>query len=148
MKGVNKVILVGHLGKDPEIQYLDSGVCLAKFSLATTESYKDRNGNKVDQTEWHNIVIWRKLAEVAEKYLRKGNAIYLEGKIQTRSWDDKDGNKKYMTEIVADNFVMLDKKSDSSDYSGQKEQRATSTVNEQSSSAGNNEEEYADDLPF
>ncbi|MDD3875313.1 MAG: single-stranded DNA-binding protein [Bacteroidales bacterium] len=112
MAGINKVILIGNLGRDPEIRQLESGVKVASFSLATTESYKSKDGNKVDQTEWHNIVLWRGLAEVAEKYLKKGHTIFLEGKIRTRSWDDKDGNKRYTTEIVGDNMTMLTTKRD------------------------------------
>ena len=111
MKGLNKVTLIGNLGKDPEVQTLETGVALAKFSLATSESYKDSEGVKHTQTEWHNIIVWRSLAEVAGKYLRKGSTIYLEGKIKTRSYEDKDGNKKYVTEIIADNFIMLGKAS-------------------------------------
>ncbi len=107
MAGVNKVILIGNLGKDPEVRTLDSGVKVANFSLATTESYKNRNGERVENTEWHNIVLWRGLAEVADTYLKKGNQVYIEGKIRTRSWDDKDGNKRYITEILADNMTML-----------------------------------------
>ena len=108
MAGVNKVILVGNLGRDPEVRTLESGVKVARFSIATTESYNDRNtGQRVDQTEWHNIVLWRGLAEIAEKYLRKGNQIYLEGKLQTRSYQDKDGITKYSTEIVGQNMNML-----------------------------------------
>ena len=108
MAGVNKVILVGNLGRDPEVRTLESGVKVARFSLATTESYNDRNtGQRVDQTEWHNIVLWRGLAEIAEKYLRKGNQVYLEGKLQTRSYQDKDGITKYSTEIVGQNMNML-----------------------------------------
>jgi single-strand DNA-binding protein len=110
MAGVNKVILVGNLGKDPEVRSLESGTKVASFSLATTESYKNKEGQKVEQTEWHNIVMWRGLAEVAEKYLRKGGQIYLEGKIRTRTWDDKEGNKRYTTEIIADTFTMLGSK--------------------------------------
>ena len=111
MKGLNKVTLIGNLGKDPEVQTLETGIILAKFSLATSESYKDSEGVKQTQTEWHNIIVWRSLAEVAGKYLRKGSTIYLEGKIKTRSYEDKDGNKKYVTEIIADNFIMLGKAS-------------------------------------
>jgi single-strand DNA-binding protein len=107
-RGVNKVILVGNLGKDPEVRYLDENTPVANFSVATSDSYKDRNGNRVDTTEWHNVVLWRGLAQVAEKYLKKGSRIYVEGKLRTRSWDDKDGNKRYTTEIVADQMVMLD----------------------------------------
>lgn len=114
MAGVNKVILIGHLGKDPEVRYLEGGTAVANFTLATTESYKDKSGNKVDQTEWHNVVVWRGLAQIAEKYLKKGQQVYIEGKLRTRSWDDKEGNKRYTTEIVADNMTMLSKRDESS----------------------------------
>ena len=108
MAGINKVILIGNLGKDPEIRALDNGVKVARFSLATTESYNDRNtGQRVDQTEWHNIVLWRGLAEISEKYLRKGSQVYIEGKLQTRSYQDKEGVTKYSTEIVGQNLTML-----------------------------------------
>ena len=107
MAGVNKVILVGNLGKDPEVKYLDSGVAVANFSLATTENYKNKEGERVSQTEWHNIVLWRGLAEVAEKYLKKGSSVYIEGKIKTRKWEDKEGANRYNTEILADNMTML-----------------------------------------
>lgn len=107
MNGVNKVILIGNLGKDPDVKHLESGATVTNFPLATTESYKNKNGEKVEQTEWHNIVLWRGLAEVAEKFLKKGNQIYLEGRIRTRSYEDKDGNKKYITEIMGNNMTML-----------------------------------------
>ena len=107
MAGVNKVILVGNLGKDPKVRYLDNGVAVANFSLATTENYKNKAGERVSQTEWHNVVLWRGLAEVAEKYLKKGASIYIEGKIKTSKWEDKDGNTRYNTEILADNMTML-----------------------------------------
>ena len=108
MSSVNKVILIGNLGKDPEVKTVGSDK-VANFTLTTNESYKDKDGNKVDQTEWHNIVMWRKLAELAEKYLTKGSQIYLEGKLKTRSWEDQDGNKKYMTEIQAFSMTFLGK---------------------------------------
>ena len=107
MAGVNKVILVGNLGKDPEVKYLDSGVAVANFSLATTENYKNKEGDRVSQTEWHNVVLWRGLAEVAEKYLKKGSSVYIEGRIRTRKWEDKDGNNRYNTEILGDSMTML-----------------------------------------
>lgn len=113
MAGVNKVILVGNLGKDPEVRHLEGGTSNAKFPIATTETFKDKAGNRQEQTEWHNIVVWRGLADIAEKYLKKGMTIYLEGKLRTRSWDDKDGNKRYTTEIVADTFTILSKKENS-----------------------------------
>lgn len=109
---VNKVILVGRVGKDPELRHLDSGVAVATLTLATSENYIAKNGDKVSTTEWHNIVLWRGLAEVAEKYVTKGKQLYIEGKIRTRSWDDKDGNKRYTTEIVADVMQMLGSKND------------------------------------
>ena len=109
MAGVNRVILLGNLGRDPEIMTFDNGVKKASFSLATSESYKNREGNRVDTTEWHNIVMWRGLAEVAEKYLRKGNQVYIEGKIKTRSYE-QDGIKKYVTEMFVDNMTMLGKR--------------------------------------
>ena len=106
--GVNKVILIGNLGRDPEVRYLEGGVAVANFPIATSETYRDRNsGERITQTEWHSIVLWRGLAEVAEKYLRKGNQVYIEGKLRTRSWDDQNGNTRYTTEVVADNMTML-----------------------------------------
>ena len=138
MAGVNKVILIGNLGKDPEVRYLDSGVAVANFSLATTESYKNKEGERVSQTEWHNIVLWRGLAEVAEKWLKKGSSVYIEGKIRSRKWEDKEGNTRYTTEILADNMTMLGKKEDSS-------AEKTETTPEQESIP---QEETGDDLPF
>jgi single-strand DNA-binding protein len=111
MSGINKVILVGHLGKDPEVRYLEGGVSVASFPLATTETF-NKDGRKVEQTEWHNIVLWRSLADVAAKYLQKGKLVYIEGKLRTRSFEDKEGIKKYTTEIVAENFTMLGRKTD------------------------------------
>ncbi len=110
MAGVNKVILVGNLGKDPEVRYLEGGIAVAKFPLATTETFKDKSGLKKEQTEWHNVVLWRGLAEVAEKYLKKGDTVYVEGKIRSRSFDDKEGVKRYSIDIVAETLTMLSKK--------------------------------------
>ena len=115
MAGINKVILVGNLGKDPEVRYLEGGTAVANFPIATSETFKDRtSGDKKTNTEWHNIVAWRGWAEIAEKYLKKGSQIYLEGKLRTRQWQDKDGNNRYTSEIVADNLQMLGRKDDSS----------------------------------
>jgi single-strand DNA-binding protein len=110
MRGVNRVILIGNLGKDPDVQYLEGNIGVAKFSLATTETYKDRGGRLVSQTEWHTVVLWRGLAELAQKYLHKGSLVYIEGRLRTRSWEDKEGNKKFATEVVGDNLIMLDKR--------------------------------------
>jgi single-strand DNA-binding protein len=141
---VNKVILIGNLGKDPEVRHLESGAVVANFSIATSETYKDRaSGEKKTQTDWHNIVIWRGLAEVAEKYLKKGSSVYIEGKLRTRSWDDKEGNTRYTTEVVADNMTMLGRASESTSDSGS-----------QQSSVPNNSKDLSafdddtDDLPF
>ena len=109
---VNKVILVGNVGRDPEVRHLDKGVAVANFPLATTETYLAKNGERVSTTEWHNIVVWRGLAEVAEKYVTKGRQLYIEGRIRTRSWDDKDGNKRYTTEIYGDVMQLLGKRDD------------------------------------
>lgn len=107
-KSVNKVILIGNLGKDPEVKYTPSGTAVAKFSLATNERFKDKAGEWQDRTEWHNIVAFQRTAEIAGEYLKKGRSVYIEGRIQTRSWDDKtSGQKKYMTEIVANDLVLL-----------------------------------------
>ncbi|MDL2322876.1 single-stranded DNA-binding protein [Bacteroidales bacterium OttesenSCG-928-A17] len=113
---INKVILIGNVGKDPEVRYFDNGSAVANFSLATTErGYTAANGTQVpDRTDWHNIVLWRGLAEVAEKYVKKGSKLYIEGKIKTRSYDDASGNKRYVTEIWGDNMELLDRKPDSS----------------------------------
>jgi single-strand DNA-binding protein len=107
-KSVNKVILVGNLGKDPEVKYTPQGTPVAKITLATNERYKDKDGNWQDRTEWHNVVLWQRLAEIAGEYLKKGGKVYIEGRLQTRSWDDKQtGQKKYMTEVVANDLVLL-----------------------------------------
>ncbi|MAO72294.1 MAG: single-stranded DNA-binding protein [Flavobacteriales bacterium] len=140
MAGVNKVILLGNLGKDPEVRHLDNGVAVANFSLATTESYTNKQGDRVNQTEWHNIVLWRGLADIAEKYLKKGNSVYIEGKISTRKWEDKEGNSKYSTDIIADKMTML----------GSKQGNTSSTPNQDSEtpSLETLEESGNDDLPF
>jgi single-strand DNA-binding protein len=108
MKSVNKVILIGNLGKDPEVKYTPSGAAVAKLTLATNERFKDKGGEWQDRTEWHNVVLWQRLAEIAGEYLKKGSKVYIEGRLQTRSWEDKNTNqKKYMTEVVASDLVLL-----------------------------------------
>ncbi len=124
MSGINKVILVGHLGKDPEVRHLDGNVSVASFPLATSESY-NKDGKRIEQTEWHNIVMWRGLADVAAKYLQKGKLVYIEGKLRTRSFEDKEGHKKYSTEIVAENFTLLGRKTD---FEGSTTNATTSTT--------------------
>lgn len=124
-RGINKVTLIGNLGKDPEVQTFDT-YKKAAFSLATTEYSRDKEGNEVQHTEWHNIVMWRGLAEIAEQYLRKGNQVYIEGKIRTRSFDAKDGTKKYITEIQADNLVLLGGKKEGSGENNNQPQQSNS----------------------
>ena len=127
-------MLIGNLGKDPEVRYLDNGVAVANLSLATTESYKNKEGERVSQTEWHNIVLWRGLAEVAEKYLKKGSSVYIEGKIKNRKWEDKEGGTRYNTEILADNMTMLGGKPS-------KDNTSPTPITDTS-------DDKADDLPF
>lgn len=138
--GINKVILVGNVGKDPEVRHLDNGVAVASFTLATSETYKNKENQKVTNTEWHNIVIWRGLADVVEKYVKKGSSLYIEGKIRTRSWDDKEGNKRYTTEIVADNMQMLGAKQSNEESAAAPENASTQDIE--------NTPTEEDDLPF
>ena len=148
---VNRVTLIGRLGKDPVIKHFSNDNAIAEFSLATDESYKNKEGQKVEQTEWHNIKIPTKgLAGIAEKYLKKGSLLYVEGKIRTRNYDDKDGNKKYITEIICESFKMLD--GTGKKNSGDNEQHQESHSQSQSSGNGNgsqsNSNSDSDDLPF
>jgi len=106
-RGVNKVILIGNLGQDPELRYTGSGTAVCNMRLATTESYKDRDGNMVENTEWHNVVAWARLAEICGEYLKKGSQVYFEGQLQTRQWEDRDGNTRYTTEVKAREMTML-----------------------------------------
>jgi single-strand DNA-binding protein len=149
MSGVNKVILVGRLGKDPEIRNLENGVAVANFTMATSESYKDKTtGEKKEVTEWHNIVLWRGLAEISQKFLHKGDLVYIEGKLRTRSWE-KEGVTRYTTEIVADNMTMLGSRgggggsgTSSGDYGTRTQEK---TPSETFSGPADNS---TDDLPF
>ena len=141
MRTLNKVQLIGRLGKDPEVQKFDGDNMVVRFPLATNESYKDKNGQLVESTDWHNIVAWRKLGQIAEQYIKKGMSIYVEGKIRSRSYDDKDGVKRYVTEIVADNFIMLDKKEENE---GIKSSQGVTS----STAPKNLVEEDGSDLPF
>lgn len=143
MAGINKVILVGNLGKDPEVRYLENGTAVANFTLATSETFKDRtSGEKKTLTEWHNVVVWRNLAEIAEKYLKKGSQIYVEGKLRTRQWQDKDGNNRYTTEVVGDNFQMLGRRDENMNSS------APQQTNAPEANSSSLQDDMADDLPF
>lgn len=135
----NKVLLIGNVGRDPEVRHLEGGSAVANFTLATSERFKDKNGATQDITEWHNIVCWRNLAELSEKYIRKGSQIFVEGKIRTRNWTDQTGNKRYTTEILADNIRLLDKKGS---------QTAASPVETQSAGFALESEPTDNDLPF
>jgi len=141
-RSVNKVMLVGNLGKDPEVRYTGSGVAVATFSVATNESWKDQDGNAQERTEWHNIVAWRKLAEICGQYLKKGSKIWLEGRLQYRTYDDKNGVKRYVTEIVMNEMVMLDSRGGGGGQQG--------GSGDQSLPAGEQPPmpDPADDLPF
>lgn len=140
---VNKVILIGNLGKDPEVKYFEEGKGFAKFPLATTESYRDKAGERVDQTEWHNITVWRPgLVDLVEKYLKKGNKVYIEGRLRTRSWEDDSNQTKYITEIVVDNMTFLGSPNDSKSESAKPENTNTSLAPVPKSA------EEEDDLPF
>ena len=137
MAGVNKAILLGNLGKDPEIRRLDDGRAVANFSIATSESYKNKAGERVTNTEWHNIVLWSPLAEIPENYLKKGNQVYIECKISNRSYEDKDGVKKYISEVVGRDITLLGRAPDSAG------QNQTNETNE-----AKKEDTVEDDLPF
>jgi single-strand DNA-binding protein len=142
-RGINKVILIGNLGKDPEVRYMANGGAVCNVTLATTESWKDKqSGEQKDKTEWHNIVFYRRLAEIAGEYLRKGSQIYVEGKLQTRKWQDKNGNDRYTTEIIANEMQMLGGRGGSTDFapaSSRASQPAPATA------AG---DDFDDDIPF
>lgn len=146
MSGINKVILVGNVGKDPEVKYLEGGVAVAKFPLATTEVYKNKEGQRVESTEWHNIVMWRGLAEVAEKYVRKGKQLYIEGRIKTRQYGEENA-KKYFTEILADTMTMLGTKGDGNSNPAQAS-APSDTGRTMNAPAPEMTAGPADDLPF
>lgn len=144
---VNKAILVGNLGKDPELRYTGNGTAVASFSLATTEKFKNRNGEQQERTEWHNIVAWGPLAEICGKYLNKGKQIYCEGRIQNRSYDDRDGNKRYITEVVISEMQMLSRAGEQGGGGGAPRPASSST---QGASRDYDESQFNpdDDIPF
>jgi single-strand DNA-binding protein len=147
MAGINKVILVGNVGTDPEVRSLEGGNTKAKFRLATTEIYKDKDGNRVEHTEWHNIVAWRSLADIVGKYIKKGNQVFIEGKLRTRQWEDKDGIKKQITEIVAETINLLGKRE--TDSRNTNSNTAADGVNPNTPNESTTFNDYLDsDLPF
>ena len=157
-RGVNKVILIGNLGADPELRYTGSGTAVCNFNLATNESYKDRDGNLVEKTEWHRIVTWDRLAEICAEYLKKGRQVYIEGSLQTRQWEDQDGNTKYTTEIKAREMQMLGGPGEGGGGGGdydqssrpQRQQRPQQQRQPAAQAAGGNDLSFTpdDDLPF
>lgn len=151
MAGVNKVILVGNLGRDPEVRYTKNGQAIASFSLATTERWTGKDGNKEDRTEWHRVVAWGKLGEICGEYLSKGKQVYIEGRLQTRDWEDKDGNKKSTTEVVASNMVMLSQAGGggTQQASAGGGHQASNNSSPESFSAGDGADDFEDDdIPF
>ncbi|PLX22323.1 MAG: single-stranded DNA-binding protein [Salinivirgaceae bacterium] len=140
---VNKVILVGNVGKDPEVKHLENDLSFAKFPLATSERFKTKSGEKAERTEWHNVVVWRGLAKVVEDYVKKGTQLYIEGRIQTRKYQDKDGNDRYITEIVGDNLQMLGRKGADDNSSSDQAQQSV-----QDSGAAYESSPADEDLPF
>ncbi len=141
-KDLNKVLLIGRLGQDPELKYTQSGIAVAKFSLATSQQWKDQDGNTQDRTEWHNVVAWRRLAEICAEYLKKGSKVYLEGGLSTSSWEDENKKKHYRTEIVLNDMIMLDSKGSGS---GSAPDNGGSTTSVPESTPGASSD---DDLPF
>ncbi len=159
MASVNKVILVGNLGRDPEMRFMPNGEAVCNFSIATTDSWKDKSGQKQERTEWHNIVIYRKLAEIAGEYLKKGRPVYIEGRLQTRKWQTKEGQDRYTTEIIADQMQMLGGREGggaSSSYDSmdedqsrpQQASRSTQAAPAQQPASGGDFDSFADDIPF
>ncbi len=155
MPSVNKVILLGNLGRDPELRFMPNGDAVCNFSIATTDSWKDKAGEKQERTEWHNIVMYRKLAEIAGEYLKKGSSIYVEGRLQTRKWQTKEGQDRYTTEVIADSMQMLggrssasqsDKSSDDNFSQGSSEVKNQANTSNESSPTSF--DEFEDDIPF
>ncbi|HOY41690.1 MAG: single-stranded DNA-binding protein [Sphingobacteriales bacterium] len=144
---VNKVILIGRLGKDPEVRKINATTTVCNFPLATNESYKNQDGSYTEQTEWHNIVMWRGVAERAERILKKGSTIFVEGKLRTRSWEDKENHKRYTTEIVVENFQLLDKRESSGTSQAANNENKTGSETTTSSETVT-EPNFDDDLPF
>jgi single-strand DNA-binding protein len=157
MASVNKVILVGNLGRDPEVKFMPNGEAVCNFSIATTESWKDKAGVKQEKTEWHNIVMYRKLAEIAGEYLKKGRPVYIEGRLQTRKWQDKDNNDRYTTEIVADSMQMLGSREGGNDDRPERSgaadnptyaKPAAQATQRAPAAAGSGFDDFEDDIPF
>lgn len=157
MASLNKVILIGNLGRDPDIRYLPSGEAVANFSIATTESWKDKSGQRQEKTEWHRIVTYRRLAEIAGEYLKKGSQVYIEGRLETRKWQDKEGNERQTTDVVASEMKMLSgrgmnaspsQENGDSGYDAPSSSSNNRNTNEKSSAASYQSDNFDDDIPF
>ncbi len=155
MASVNKVILVGNLGKDPEVRYMPSGDAITNITMATTDSWKDKNGEKQEKTEWHRVAFFGKLAEIAGEYLKKGSQVYVEGRLQTRKWQDKEGQDRYTTEIVADRMQMLGSRSGGGNYevqdkapAGEERERSSAPSSKPAAKKGGDFVDFEDDIPF
>jgi len=147
-RGVNKVILIGNLGQDPEVRYMPNGGAVCNITLATSESWKDKNtGENQEKTEWHRVVMFRRLAEIAGEYLKKGSKVYLEGKLQTRKWQDQQGQDRYTTEIIADQMQMLDSRGGSADFAGGGNQYQSKPQGEPKAAPAG-DAGFEDDIPF
>tara|TARA_R110000868_G_scaffold318028_1_gene578820 strand:+ start:33923 stop:34381 length:459 start_codon:yes stop_codon:yes gene_type:complete len=149
-RGINKVILVGNLGRDPEVRYTPSGSAVTNVSIATSDTWKDKEGNAQERTEWHRIVFFNRLAEIAGEYLKKGSKIYVEGRLQTRKWQDKDNQDRYTTEIVGNEMQMLDSKGGSADYAGgsSSSSRSSSSSSSSQPAPAPVDDNFDDDIPF
>ena len=148
-RGINKVILIGNLGKDPEVRYMPNGGAVANLTLATSENWKDKtSGETQERTEWHRVVMFGRLGEIAGEYLKKGSKVYIEGKLQTRKWQGQDGQDRYTTEIVANEMQMLDSRGGTSDYSGASSNNAPASQQSAPAAAGGGFDDFDDDIPF
>lgn len=147
-RGVNKVILIGNLGQDPELRYTGNGTAVCNMRLATTDVYKDRDGNTVENTEWHNVVAWARLAEICDQYLKKGSQVYFEGQLQTRQWEDRDGNTRYTTEVKVREMTMLGGRAGNGGSERQSSNGSSAPQSQASDSEGDYELNADEDLPF
>ncbi|WP_069132464.1 single-stranded DNA-binding protein [Rhodohalobacter halophilus] len=148
MSSLNKVMIIGRLGADPDVRYTQSNTAVANMSVATTDRYKDRNGELQEKTEWHRVVVWNRLAEICQQYLKKGSLVYFEGKLETREWEDKEGQKRYTTEVKAFNMQMLDSRGDQGGGSPQQNSGGGKPASAQSVNLGDDFDDMDDDLPF
>jgi len=148
MASVNKVILIGNLGKDPDVRYMPSGDAITNITLATTDNWKDKNGEKQERTEWHRVAFFGKLAEIAGEYLKKGSQVYVEGRLQTRKWQDKDGQDRYTTEIVADRMQMLGSRGGGNSFEVVERESAPAGGGKPAAKSGGEFDDFADDIPF